>query len=115
MGNGGSGIIGEVSSLNSLVGSTSSDQVGNGGFVALSNGNFVIRSYYWDNLGAVDAGAVTWGNGISGVVGEVSSLNSLVGSTSGDRVGDGIYALSNGNYVVRSPFGTTVVLWTQAR
>ena len=62
---------------------------------ALSNGNYVVRSPYWDNGAATDAGAVTWGNGTSGVTGVVSAANSLVGSTAGDRVGyDGVTALS---------------------
>ncbi len=111
-GSGTSGVSGEVSSLNSLVGSTSYDYVGFGGFVALSNGNFVVRSSNWHNGSAVSAGAVTWGSGTSGVSGVVSAINSLVGSTSGDSVGNGnVHELSNGNYVVRSPYwdnGVTV-------
>ena len=104
-GSGTTGISGVVSSSNSLVGSTSDDQVGYGGVMALSNGNYVVRSPYWDNGAATDAGAVTWGSGTTGVSGVVSSSNSLVGSTSDDQVGyGGVVALSNGNYVVRSPY-----------
>ena len=69
------------------MGSTADDQVGAGGVTALSNGNYVVRSPYWDNGAAADAGAVTWGNGTSGVTGAVSAANSLVGSTAGDQVG----------------------------
>jgi hypothetical protein len=99
-----SGVSGAVSSSNSLVGSTASDQVGGLGIVNLSNGNYVVRSPGWDNGGATDAGAVTWGSGTTGVSGAVSSSNSLVGSTANDQVGGlGIVNLSNGNYVVRSP------------
>ncbi len=104
-GSGTSGIVGVVSASNSLVGSKSGDRVGNGGITALSNGNYVVRSYYWDNGGIVNAGAATWGSGTSGIVGVVSASNSLVGSKSGDRVGNGgIVALSNGNYVVSSSY-----------
>ena len=103
-GSGTTGVSGVVSSSNSLVGSTSDDQVGYGGVMALSNGNYVVRSYYWDNGAATDAGAVTWGSGTTGISGVVSSSNSLVGSTSNDQVGyGGVVALSNGNYVVSSP------------
>ena len=105
-GDGATGITGPVSTLNSLVGTTAHDRVGLGGVTALSNGNYVVRSPYWDNGGIASAGAATWGNGASGIVGPVSTLNSLVGSTADDRVGDpypGVTALSNGNYVVRSP------------
>ena len=103
-GNGTTGIVGTVSAANSLVGSTASDNVG--GFqsvMALTNGNYVVRSGNWDNEGVVDAGAVTWGNGTTGIVGALSAANSLVGSTAGDNVGNAnITALANGNYVVRS-------------
>ncbi|MGV8842164.1 MAG: filamentous hemagglutinin N-terminal domain-containing protein [Pseudomonas sp.] len=107
-GNGADGTSGAVTSLNSLVGSTASDQVGSSGVTALSNGNYVVNSPNWDNGSAVDAGAVTWGNGLTAgtrLVGAVTSSNSLIGSTVSDQVGNGgIKALSNGNYVVSSYF-----------
>ena len=107
-GNGTSGISGVVSSSNSLVGSSADDivgfdGVGSTGVTALSNGNYVVASADWDSGTVTDVGAVTWGNGTSGISGVVSSSNSLVGSSGGDVVGyDGVTALSNGNYVVRS-------------
>jgi len=104
-GNGASGIVGQVSAANSLVGSTSYDQVGSGGVTALSNGNYVVLSLDWDNGAVVNAGAVTWGSGTGGVTGAVTALNSLVGSQTSDLVGGGyVTALSNGNYVVSSPY-----------
>ncbi|KCZ51509.1 hypothetical protein HY29_18400, partial [Hyphomonas beringensis] len=114
-GNGASGVTGEVSATNSLVGKTANDYVGSGGVIALTNGNYVVLSYKWNNIGAANAGAVTWGNGEGGTVGEVSATNSLVGTTAYDRVGatvenphssrykSSVIALSNGNYVVASP------------
>ncbi|MEM6403515.1 MAG: hypothetical protein AAF757_25350, partial [Cyanobacteria bacterium P01_D01_bin.116] len=102
-GDGSSGVSGVVRASNSLVGSTANDQVGNSSVTALSNGNYVVRSRNWDNGAATDAGAVTWGDGSSGVSGVVSASNSLVGSTASDFVGSsGVTALSNGNYVVSS-------------
>jgi len=99
-----SGIDGIVSNANSLVGSTASNQVGSNGVTALSNGNYVVHSYNWNNVGAVDAGAVTFGSGLRGVSGVISVSNSLVGTTANDSVGSGTFAeLSNGNYVVTSP------------
>ena len=104
-GNGSTGISGVVSASNSLVGSTASDAVGGYAVTALSNGNYVVSSEQWDNAGVVNAGAVTWGNGLGGTVGVVSVSNSVVGSRASDQVGiGGITALSNGNYVVRSQF-----------
>ncbi len=100
-GSGSTGITGEISNSNSLVGSTLRDRVGEGGVFALANGNYVVRSFYWDNGGSADAGAVTWGNGSSGVRGVISIANSLVGSQAGDKVGD-VTVLANGNYVVSS-------------
>ena len=101
-GSGTGGVSGVISAGNSLVGSTTEDRVGNTGVTALSNGNYVVHSPVWDNGAVVDAGAATWGNGTSGVIGVVSSANSLVGSTASDLVGLDATALSNGNYVVRN-------------
>jgi hypothetical protein len=66
------------------VGSTDFDLVGNAGVTPMSNGNYVVRSPNW----YFDRGAVTWGNGTSGVIGEVTAANSLVGSTYDDFVGE---------------------------
>ena len=77
-------------------------RLGFGGVDALTNGNYVVRSPGWDGA-ALNVGAVTWGNGSSGVVGAVSAANSLVGSQDLDNVGSGgAVALPNGNYVVIS-------------
>jgi hypothetical protein len=106
-GNGGTGISGTISEANSLVGLS-------GSVLPLSNGNYVVRSPFWND----NRGAVTWGNGSTGITGtfSVSQANSLVGTEPGDgrfifgsdHPGDlvglfGITALSNGNYVVASP------------
>ncbi len=100
-GSGTVGVSGVVSSSNSLIGSTTNDNVGSNGATALTNGNYVVRSANWDNgTTATNAGAVTWGSGTVGVSGVVSSSNSLVGSTADDQVGSGVTALTNGNYVV---------------
>jgi hypothetical protein len=104
-GNGSTGISGEVSSLNSLTGNKKDDRVGYGGVIALSNGHYVVDSYFWNNGGQTRAGAVTWGNGATGLVGVVSPANSLVGVTADDQVGElgKVAALSNGDYIVFSP------------
>ena len=103
-GPGTSGLAGAVSVANSLVGSQTSDQVGATGVTALTNGNYVVRSRFWDNGAVADAGAVTWGPGTSGISGAVSAANSLVGTRASDGVGSGgVTALTNGNYVVASP------------
>ena len=100
-GNGTTGLTGVVSSSNSLIGASSNDEIGSHGVTALTNGNYVVASPYWDNGSVTDVGAVTWGNGTTGITGVVSSSNSLIGTTALDYVGDkGVTALSNGNYVV---------------
>ncbi len=111
LGNGTTGTVGTVSAMNSLVGSTpfggqnpTGDQVGSGGVTALTNGNYVVASPDWSG----QLGAVTWGNGATGIVGTVSLANSLVGSDPDDYVGGTsgsglVTALDNGNYVVASP------------
>ena len=101
LGNGATGIRGTVSAANSLVGSASGDEVGNDGITLLGNGNYVVRSHYWNGY----RGAVTWGDGHTGVHGVVSEANSLVGSDPNEGVG--IYSptlLTNGNYVVNNPY-----------
>lgn len=98
-----SGVSGVVSTANSLVGSSAGDAVGTAS--PLGNGNYVVSSFHWTNAGAADAGAVTWCAGNGSTLGAVSAANSLVGASAGDQVG--IYrltVLSNGNYVVDSPF-----------
>src|SRR5205085_3153989 len=102
-GNGSAGTTGAVGAANSLVGSNDFDQVGSGGVIALSNGNYVVDSPGWQNPNG-SGGAATWGNGAGGTVGPISAANSLVGgfSFSGD-VGGEVTALANGNYVVGSP------------
>nr|WP_255603970.1 MBG domain-containing protein [Oscillochloris sp. ZM17-4] len=102
-GSGAGGTLGAISAANSLVGSTANDQIGSGGMTALPSGNFVARSPLWDNGTVLDAGAITWGSGVSGITGPISAANSLVGSTSSDRVGSSIIiTLKNGNYVAGS-------------
>jgi hypothetical protein len=98
-GNGTTGTSGFVSSANSLVGSLTGDQVSHGGIKALSNGNYVVSSDYWNGK----RGAVTWGNGTTGTSGVVSSTNSLVGSLADDQLGQegSIIVLNNGNYVIQ--------------
>ena len=47
--------------------------VGYYGVTPLSNGNYVVKSPNWDNGATVDAGAVTWGSGTTGVAGPVTA------------------------------------------
>jgi len=97
--------------ISTLTGNAAGDQVGNGGVKVLKNGNYLVVSPYWHN----SIGAVTWGNGATGVTGVVSSSNSLVGSTPGDHVGrEDVITLDNDNYLVVSQFWhnfTGAVTW----
>jgi len=107
--NGTTGITGEISATNSLVGTQTEDQIGSGGVTILSNGNYAIASPVWDNGGLADAGAATWADGTTGIIGAINATNSLVGGQNnlvgfGANGSDGITALENGNYVVSSPF-----------
>lgn len=98
-GNGETGIAGPVTTTNSLYGTTENDSVLRA--VPLTNGNYVVATQSWDNGAITNVGAVTWGDGTTGIAGAVSTTNSLHGTTSGDRVGN-IDALTNGSYVVNS-------------
>jgi hypothetical protein len=108
--------------ISTLTGSHANDHVGGlnvfnyPGITALTNGNFVVTSYEWDSAAAANAGAVTFGNGITGISGVVSAANSLVGSRTGDQVGSfGVTALTNGNYVVMSPNWDAGIIGTIAK
>jgi hypothetical protein len=94
-GSGTSGITGVVSSSNSLVGSTANDAVGGTGVTFLTNGNYVVRSSNWDSGTVTNVGAVTWGNGTSGISGVVSSSNSIVGQTANTGTSWRIQTASN--------------------
>jgi len=108
-GNGSTGVVGSISKSNSLVGSSSTDQVGIG-VTALTNGNYVVRASNWNG----GRGAATWGNGTAGTSGLVTVGNSIVGSATDAVSNYGVFALSNGNYVVASPSwngGTGAATW----
>ena len=102
------GRVGTVSTVNSLVGGTSGDQISidqvGSGLIALSNGNYAVLSPFWhDSVTGANVGAVTWCDGSTGQVGAVTAANSLIGGTPGDQVGYHGVALNNGNFVVGSP------------
>lgn len=102
-GSGSTGVSGVVGPANALIGSHTGDRIGDGyGLTALTNGNYLVRSTEWDNGAVQDAGAVTFCNGSTGLVGVVGAANSLVGTQANHRVGSGVAALTNGNYVVSS-------------
>jgi hypothetical protein len=109
-GNGNTGTIGVVSAANSLIGSQDYQYLGGDpeyiitGVYALANGNYVVNTPRWSDGVTANLGAVTWGNGTTGLVGVASASNSLIGAQAEDRVGlagvNGVAVLSNGNYVV---------------
>ena len=102
-GDGTMGIAGAISADNSLIGTQTGDNVGNGGAAALPDGDYVVVSSAWANGSATQAGAVTLADGTVGLSGTISSDNSLVGSTNADAVGsDGITVLPNGDFVIVS-------------
>jgi len=100
--NGSQGLATTVTQLNSLVGAAQDDQVGFTA-VALANGSYVIGSKYWQSAGIAEAGAATWNGGSTGHIGGISASNSLLSPiTMGNHVGDRLYALPNGDYVIQS-------------
>lgn len=76
------------------------------GIKELTNGNYVVPSQAWNG----SRGAVTWASGTTGIIGVVSSTNSLVCSTSGDSVGI-VVTLTNGNYSSSPRIGITELFW----
>ncbi len=97
------GCQGEVNQDNSLVGSTTADNIG-AYFVDLESGDYVVYSSDWNVPGgAVDVGAVTWCSGTSGCQGTISAQNSLVGGTASDWIGNSYLKTTASGYVVPSP------------
>jgi len=86
---------GAVGAANSVVGAAAGDGVGSYSYINVG-GNFITRTAMWGSGGnsANALGAITWINGLTGKLsdgtssgGVISSSNSLVGSTPGDKVG----------------------------
>lgn len=102
------GATGEL--ISTLTGSHDFDLVGRidsqkNSVIPLTNGNFLIVSPRWSADNAAGVGAVTFASGVTGASGFVSQQNSLIGNSSGDRLGrnGAIIALPNGDYVVHNP------------
>lgn len=109
--NGNTGLVGKVTAANSLVGSSTDDYVGWEPVLVLPNGNYVVGTPTWDNGLKSNVGAVTWCNGATGRTGAIGPGNSLIGTTAGDMISQPfgaddprLVALTNGNYVVASPY-----------
>jgi len=100
--NGNGGMVGAVSPVNSLIGTDPNDMVGRGRAIALTNGNYVVVSDFW-NGGMTRRGAITLANGMTGTTGPISILNSLVGSSSNDLETVEVYPTIDGNYLVHAP------------
>jgi hypothetical protein len=90
--------------ISTLKGSTADNQVGLSGIIALPNSSYLVQSWAWDNGATLNVGAITWVNGTTGINGVVSSSNSLIGSQNGDLSGARIEILTNGNYVISTPY-----------
>ncbi|HLJ63969.1 MAG TPA: hypothetical protein VKT70_07680, partial [Stellaceae bacterium] len=82
-GSGKTGITGTVTAANSLMGVG----VDSGGITLLPNGNYLVSSPFVTVNGLAEAGAVTFGNGLTGVTGAITAQNSLVGAHAGDLIG----------------------------
>lgn len=109
--NGTTGCKGEVTTLNSLVGSEEEDRIGYaGGILILKDGDYVVNSPFWNAFPFSDSGAVTFCKGTTGCAGAISASNSLIGERHNEQIGripgpkSGVVELANGNYVVASGF-----------
>lgn len=102
--NSANGLSGEISAANSLVGS-SFYELSSSKIIPLPNGNYVVNTPYWSKDTILAVGAVTWCDGTKGLIGAFNSSNSLIGSNERDAIGkEGITTLTNGNYVIISPY-----------
>lgn len=93
---------GVVSPVNSLVGATTLDLVGNI-VLALPSGAYVVIATEWDNNGVVDAGAVTFGRPDGATVGPITTANSVVGTATDEGDGQRVAAFADGTYAILTP------------
>jgi len=101
-----------VSAANSLVGSQENDNVALGGIFSLSNGDYVVRSGNWDNSAVVNTGAMTYGSGNGDTVGEITSSNSVLGTTAaGGSSMNFAFDPTNNQLVVGRPADNLVTLF----
>ncbi len=99
------GLTGAVSTTNSLVGSTTNDQIGKGGGSIFENGNFVINCPNWDDNGKVDVGAIVWNDWRNPIYGTINSSNALIGNAANDQLGDAYFDdFANGQSLYTSPY-----------
>ncbi|RYD33541.1 MAG: hypothetical protein EOP86_13135, partial [Verrucomicrobiaceae bacterium] len=98
---GDTGVQGPVSGANSLTGTARGHAVGIGSVIVLRNGNYVVRSSWWNE----GRGAVTWGSGTAGVRGGVSAANSLLGTIPNGQIT--VQILENGHYLVQTQGAVT--------
>jgi hypothetical protein len=79
-GDGTVGVEGPISAANSLVGSSSTDQLCSSGIFGLANGDYFVRSPSWSDGGTLNVGAVTYAFGHGPFIGTVDPHNSVLGS-----------------------------------
>ena len=95
-----------MSDSNSLVGAMASDNIGSDDIKVLPSGAFVVGSSRWRSSATApfNQGASTWARGDGPTAGVVGGSNSLVGSSTDDRVGQqfSTFAVTNDLYVVRT-------------
>src|SRR5262249_50282885 len=97
-GNGTSGVSGAVSSANSLVGSTTNDNVGP--VTALTLGGYAVVNPNWDNGAVANAGAMTIG--LTAITGAASAANSILGGAPfANLVSSAIEDTVNGTVIAR--------------
>lgn len=93
---------GPVDAGNSLVGATNGDFTG-AAVAALTNGHYLVQTRAWNGLPEY-RGAVTWGNGVTGVTGAISPAQAIVMPAIGAfGLSPSAVALSDGNYVIAAP------------
>jgi hypothetical protein len=98
-GNGNSGSTGAVSAGNSLIGTTTDDQVSLQGARLLSDGNYVVPSSTWINVAFTAAGAVTLASSNFRLKGTIQAWNSVRGFANG---GGSAMVSAGGLYPVHS-------------
>ncbi len=102
-GNGTTGTSGMVSSSNSFVGTSTTDEVGSGGVLPLLNGNFIIASPDWQDLGAMTLGNGSNGTNALELFGVLNQQNSIVGQAANTGMLGPIADTVNSTFIASFP------------
>lgn len=112
---GSTGLTGPVTTSNSLYGASPLDTVGSAQTRPLETGDYIVRSFRFDDGATVDAGAFTFGFGLSGITGPVSRSNSAISRPSAISPGPIVFQpdfelTGSGSAIMKTPYARFILM-----